>query len=220
MNGSTPDRGYEVLSLDDVGSYRDWRHDGPVLIPLRHRLGLRAFGANCWTAEQGAQIVPRHEEASGNEELYVVVRGRATFTVGSETRDAPAGTLVYVEGGTVREAVAEEPDTIILAAGATRGETFVARGWDEVVVAFAMARAGDVAGGRELMQALVARQPDAWQGPYNAACFEALQGDHDRAFEHLREAFRLGSQEVREFAPGDDDLAGLHGDPRWAELVA
>ncbi len=220
MSGGTPDRGYEVLSLDDVGRFRDWRNDGPVLIPLRHRLGLRAFGANCWTAEQGDRIVPRHEEDSGSEELYVVVRGRATFTVGAETRDAPAGTLVYVEGGTAREAVAEEPDTIILAAGATQGAAFVARGWDEVVVAFAMARAGDVDGGRELMRALVARQPDAWQGPYNAACFEALQGDHDRAFEYLRKALELGPQEVRDFAPGDDDLAALHDDPRWTELVA
>jgi mannose-6-phosphate isomerase-like protein (cupin superfamily) len=159
--------GYQILSLDELERHPDFRHDGPVLMPLRHRLGLRAFGVNCWTADAGRQIVPRHEEASGNEELYVVVRGRARFTVGDETVDAPAGTLVHVPAATVREAAAEEPDTIVLAAGATPGEAFVAHGWDEVVVAFAKARAGDVEGGREMMQALIERHPGEWPGPYN-----------------------------------------------------
>jgi quercetin dioxygenase-like cupin family protein len=213
-------RGFEVLSLDDVERYPDPRDDGPVLIPLRHRLGLRAFGANCWTADPGRQVVPRHREASGDEELYVVVRGHATFTVDEETVDAPSGTLVHVPAGTVREAVADEPGTIVLAAGATPGEAFVPRGWEEVVMAFAKARAGDLGGGRTLIQSLVAREPDAWQGPYNAACFEAVHGERQRAFEYLHEALRLGAQEVREFAPGDDDLAGLRDDPRWAELFA
>ena len=57
---------------------------------------------------------------------------------------------MHVPNGDVREAVAEEPDTIVLAVGATRGEPFVARGWDDVVVAFAKARAGDVEAGRAI----------------------------------------------------------------------
>ncbi len=213
------ERGYEILSLDALERYPDWRHDGPELLPLRYRLGLRGFGANAWTAEPGRQIVPRHAEDSGNEELYVVVRGRATFTVGDETRDAPAGTLVHVPNGIVREATAEEPDTIVLAVGATRGVAFMPHGWDEVVIAFAKARAGDVEGGRAMMEALVARQPGEWQGPYNAACFEALQGDTDHAFESLRNALALDAASVRSFAPGDDDLASLRDDPRWQELM-
>jgi len=212
--------GYEIVSLDTIERAPDLRHDGPVLLPLRHTLGLRAFGANAWTAEAGKQVVPRHAEDSGNEELYVVVRGRATFTVGDETLDAPAGTLVHVPDGVVREAVAAEPDTIVLAVGATRGEAYTAHGWDEVVMAFARARAGDVEGGRALMEALVARQPGEWQGPYNAACFEALQGDADRAFEGLRAAIALDAEAARSFASSDSDLVSLHSDPRWAELIA
>jgi quercetin dioxygenase-like cupin family protein len=213
------DRGYTILSLEELRAYPDPRHDGPELIPLRYRLDLKAFGANAWTAAPGKQVVPRHSEESGNDELYVVVRGRAAFTVAGETLDAPAGTLVYVPNGAVREAVAEEPATIVLAVGGTAGEPFTPHGWDEVVVAFAKARAGDPAGGREMIEALVARQPGEWQGPYNAACFEALHGDADRAFERLREALALDAGAVRGFAPGDDDLAGLHGDPRWRELI-
>ena len=117
--------GYEVLSLDELGSYPDARYEGaPRLIPLRYELGLRAFGANAWTNDVGGHVVPRHSEESGNEELYVVVRGRATFTVNDETLDAPAGTLVHAVSGENREAVAEEPGTIVLAVGATRGQPF------------------------------------------------------------------------------------------------
>jgi mannose-6-phosphate isomerase-like protein (cupin superfamily) len=212
--------GYEILSLAELGHFPDPRHDGPVLLPLRYTLGLRAFGANAWTAPVGKQAVPRHMEDSGDEELYVVVRGRATFTVDDETLDAPTGTLVHVPNGVVREAVAEEPDTIVLAVGATRGEAYAPRGWDEVVVAFAKAKAGDVAGGREVLSALVARQPDEWPGPYNVACFEGRFGDPDAAFTALHRALELDAAAVRSFAPGDDDLEGLHDDPRWQEVIA
>jgi mannose-6-phosphate isomerase-like protein (cupin superfamily) len=212
--------GYEILSLDELGHYPDPRHDGPVLLPLRYELGLQAFGANAWTAQVGKKAVPRHMEDSGDEELYVVVRGRASFTVDDETLDAPAGTLVFVPDGVVREAVAEEPDTIVLAVGATRGTAYAPRGWDEVVVAFAKASTGDVSGGRAVLEALVARQPDEWPGHYNVACFEGRYGDVDSAFAALQRALGLDASAVRSYAPGDDDLAGLHEDPRWQEVIS
>ncbi len=211
--------GYEIVSLGELESYPDFRHDGPELLPLRHLLDLRAFGANAWRAPAGKQIVPRHREDSGDEELYVVVRGRATFTVGDETLDAITGTLVHVPAGVVRTAVAEEPGTIVLAAGGTRGEAFTPHGWDEVVVAFAKSRSGDVAGGRAIIEALVERRPGDWQGPYNAACYEALGGETDRAFSALEQAVALDPDAVKSFAPGDGDLASLRGDPRWHELL-
>ncbi len=218
---SRPDgRGYGVYSLDELGAYPDPRYEGaPRLIPLRYELGLRAFGANAWTNEVGSHVVPRHSESSGNEELYVVVRGRARFIVDDETLDAPAGTLVHVASGERREAIAEEPGTLVLAVGASRGEAFEAHGWDEVVVAFAKARSGDVAASRAMIDALLAHQPGDWQGPYNAACFEALYGDGERAFSYLERAVELGGGAVREFAPQDDDLSTLRDDPRWQELI-
>ncbi len=212
--------GYEIVSLDQLGRYPDWRnHEAPVLMPLRQELGLRAFGANCWTAEPGKQIVPRHTEESGDEELYVVVRGRARFTVDDQTLDASAGTLIHVSPGETREAIAEEADTIVLAVGATPGEAFSARGWDEVVVAFAKSRAGDLEGGRATMEALIARDPDSWEGAYNLACFEAQFGVRAEAFEQLRRALADGPDGVAEFARDDGDLTPLHGDLRWQELL-
>ena len=210
---------YEILALDDLPAYESPSHGDARLMPLRTRLGLRAFGANCWTAETGKQIVPTHEEDSGHEELYVVVRGRARFNVGEESFDAPAGTLVHVRAGTMREAFAEEAGTIVLAVGAPPGEAFEAHGWDDVVAAFGEATAGNVDRGRGTMREVAARNPDHWGPEYNLACFEARFGDRDLAFEHLRTALARNPDEVRGYLEHDSDLDALRDDRRFQELL-
>ena len=110
----------------------DWK-------PLRHHLGIGAFGVNAWVApEAGGQAVERHDEApeegdaNGHEELYVVVRGHARFTVGEEELDAPAGTLVFVaDPALVREAIASEAGTTVLVVGAARGVAFEPSEWEQ-----------------------------------------------------------------------------------------
>ena len=47
----------------------------------------------------------------------MVMSGAARFTLGGEAVDAGPGTLVLVRPGTHREAVATEPDTLVLAVG-------------------------------------------------------------------------------------------------------
>src|SRR5207237_148710 len=72
--------------------------------PIRSRLGVEAFGVNAYTsAEIGGEVVEEHTEAAyGHEELYIVVSGRATFTLDGEEVDAPAGTLVHLPDPSVR----------------------------------------------------------------------------------------------------------------------
>jgi quercetin dioxygenase-like cupin family protein len=101
-------RNYAVVFLDELQRYPAMS-GAPVLIPLRRRLDVRAFGINCWTAPVGAPVIERHSEPDGDEEVYVVVRGRVRFTVGDETFDAGPATLVHVRPDTVREATAIEP---------------------------------------------------------------------------------------------------------------
>jgi mannose-6-phosphate isomerase-like protein (cupin superfamily) len=100
-------------------------------LPVRHRLGIAAFGVNAWVArEAGDYVIEEHTEAE-HEELYVVLSGRATFTVGGETVDAPAGTLVHLPDPTVnRKAIGEEAGTTVLAIGATRGRPFEVSAWE------------------------------------------------------------------------------------------
>ena len=113
--------GYAILTLDEVETAS---HRGSNLIPVRHALGFRAAGVNAWKADTGGQLIPPHEEDSGNEELYAVVRGRARFTVGEEEAEAPAGTLVFVPAEVFRTAVAAEDGTIVFVVGGSIGEAF------------------------------------------------------------------------------------------------
>src|SRR5215470_6955343 len=67
---------------------------GTIFRPVRRALGVSAFGVNAYTAERaGDELIEPHDETSAgsarHEELYVVVTGRATFTVDGEQVDAP-----------------------------------------------------------------------------------------------------------------------------------
>jgi hypothetical protein len=212
--------GYEILSLDDLDRV-PYRGSGEVLRPLRRRLGFRPFGVNVWSAEAaGDKLIPPHEEDSGHEELYVVVRGTARFTLGDESFDADAGTLVHATAGTFRSATAAEAKTIILVAGAKEGEPFAPGGWEDVHIAFALLDAGDAAGGRAVMEAGTPPEEYRWGKHYNLACYEAMAGATDAAFDHLRAAIELNRDQVMQWLPHDTDLDPLRDDPRFQELAA
>src|SRR5438093_13351712 len=96
--------------------------------PIRRRFDVRAHGVNAYTAEKpGDWIVEEHTEGSlRHEELYIVLRGRARFTLGSDEFDAPAGTLVFISDPDLkRVAIAEDEGTTVLAVGAKPGEAFI-----------------------------------------------------------------------------------------------
>ena len=100
---------------------------------IRRTLGVSSFGVNAWTAtEDGGQIIGEHEEASGqaHEELYIVLTGRATFTVDGEEVDGPAGTLVHVADPAVKRGAVGEEGTTILVVGAKPGEAFTPSTWE------------------------------------------------------------------------------------------
>jgi hypothetical protein len=210
--------GYEILGLDDLDRLRST--DGTLLLrPLRRRVDFEPFGLNAWEGEAvGDQVIEPHRETSGTEELYVVVRGTARFTLGDEEFDAPTGTLVHAPPSTFRAATALEAGTVVLAAGAVAGEAFTPSGWEDFYVAFAQLRGGDADQARATMQQALTREPGAWQGRYNAACFEALAGNLDAAGDHLTAAIAL-NRDVVAYAAEDDDLASLRDDPRYAELA-
>ena len=214
------DAGYEIVSIDDLDRYTT-PQGSQVLRPLRRRIGFHPFGVNVWVGEAaGDHVIEPHREPEGTEELYVVVRGRAAFTVLDETFDAPVGTLVHVPPATFREATAQEVGTTVLAMGATAGKAFTPGAWEDFFVAYAELRAGNAERGRAAMQVALEREPNAWQGAYNAACFEALAGEKDAALDHLRRAVELDRREVLRYAPEDTDLDSIRDDARYAEVLA
>ena len=70
------------------------------------------------------------------------------------------------------------------------------------------------------MKELVAKDPGHWAVHYNAGCFEALAGDADAAFEHLRRAKELDAEgESAQYFREDSDLDPIREDPRLQELL-
>jgi mannose-6-phosphate isomerase-like protein (cupin superfamily) len=208
---------YNVVHLDEIESVP---YLGSNLIPVRYTIGFRPAGTNAWAADTGGQLIPPHTEDAGREELYVVVRGRAKFTVAEETADGPAGTVVFVPPEVERTAVAEEDNTIVLAVGGVIGEPFEGGNWETFAIADAHRKAGRSEEGRAVLHKALAERPDSWAMSYNTGCWEALDGNPDAAFEHLRRAKELNPDEVRQYFEGDSDLDPLRDDPRFQELLS
>ncbi|WP_028067060.1 hypothetical protein [Solirubrobacter soli] len=128
--------GFKTLRIDAVDTIRD-DDTGADWITLRHRLGVSAFGLNAYRApEAGVQVIVDHDEIdSGHQEVYVVLSGVASFAVGTETVDAPTGTVVFVEDPSLsRVAVAKEPGTTVLAIGAQPGRIFTPSSWEAQLI--------------------------------------------------------------------------------------
>jgi tetratricopeptide (TPR) repeat protein len=207
---------YNVVHLDDIerASYL-----GSNLIPVRYTLDFWAAGTNAWEADAGGQLIPPHTEDSGSEEMYVVVRGRAKFTVGDETADGPPGTVVYVPPEVFRTAEAEEDGTVVLAVGGIIGQPFRGGNWDTFAIADSYRRSGRQEEGRAVLHKAIEERPDQWALQYNTACWEVLAGNPDAAFEHLRRAVEMNPEGARPYLAEDSDLDPLRNDPRWEELT-
>jgi quercetin dioxygenase-like cupin family protein len=206
------EKAYEVAHLDELDRY-PVDDEGLLWRPVRRRLGISAFGTNAYTAEKGTErVVEEHSEEGGHDELYYVASGRATFVLGNEEIDAPAGTFVHAEPGTRRGAVATEPNTTVLAIGAKPGVPHEISKWEDIFVVFGLYRSGREGEAREQLETVLAENPDSWQGFYNAACFEALTGNDDAAIAHLKRATELDAAAL-EYAANDSDFDGLRDRP-------
>lgn len=192
--------------------------DGKLLWrPVRRTLDVRAFGINAYVAPNpGDDVVEEHtESALRHEEVYVVLAGRATFTLGDETLDAPAGTIVFIRDPDVRRhARAEEPGTSVLAVGGPRDAAYEPSPWEDYFAAERHRTAGDYESYvAELEDALV-RRPDHPAILYNLACAEALAGRSDDAIAHLTRAIEL-KPEWCDMIAKDEDFAALRDRPDW-----
>jgi tetratricopeptide (TPR) repeat protein len=205
----------EIEPIPVAGGELHWR-------PIRRTLGIEAFGINAYTANAGGLVVEEHDEtgagAGHHEELYVVVTGRATFTVDGESIDAPVGTCVFLDEPKERRgARAAEDGTTVLAIGGVRGQAFKISPWE-----FAFAGVPAWEGKRyDEARALLLEGLEVHPGNtsllYDLACVEALMGEKDEALEHLREA--MTNPRLREHAQKDADFDSLRDDPRFSAAL-
>jgi hypothetical protein len=203
-----------ILHIDDVEPIQT---GGVGYRLMRRALGIRAFGVNAFTADAGVQLIEEHDEtglnAGRHEELYVVLSGRARFTIDGADHEARAGTFVFLpDPASRRSAVALEDGTSAIAIGGKVGEPYEVSPWETSTAAAALAAAGDPGAAADLMAEAPADHPGVL---YDLACFEALAGRREAALEHLNAAAELAPDDVRRWAAGDQDLDSLRDDPAF-----
>ena len=214
---------FAIAHVDDIPE----QHDGRCpMRPVRHHFGITGFGVNAWTARNtGDRLIPEHreadeaeEESERDEELYLVVAGRAVFELDGERRDAPAGTFVFVRPRVNRTAFAEEPGTTVVSVGGTPGKPYDPVGWELWSPLRPLYEAGEYAEVIERGRGLIEASPQYGLLHYNVACCESLTGQTAEALAHLRRAIEL-SEQFREYAKHDSDLDAMRGEPAFQELL-
>ncbi len=208
--------GYTLARLDQIEEITDgrcpWR-------PVRHHFGITSFGVNTWTGSKpGDRIINEHDEADENEELYLVLRGRARFEFDGEKADAPEGTFVFAKPGVKRTAFAEEAGTTILALGGTPGQAYEPDGWELWAPIAPLYQEGKYAEAADMARDVVEANPEYPALLYNLACCESLAGRRDDAVRHLRSAIERSAQ-LRRLAVEDTDIAAIRDDPSIKELL-
>jgi tetratricopeptide (TPR) repeat protein len=196
--------------------------DGRQRFDVRRRFGITSFGTNAYRAPSEVDVIREHDEvgplgAGGQEELYIVLNGAATFEIDGDAVEAPAGSLVLVQPTAKRKATAKDDGTTILAIGGTPGKAYEPAP-EEAAEAFAAYNKGDYETAAAKQLVVVEKRPDDPVAYFNAACFEARAGRADEAIEHLRQAVELNDR-IKELIRTDEDLDSIREDPRFDVLT-
>ncbi|HEY3183808.1 MAG TPA: tetratricopeptide repeat protein [Gaiellaceae bacterium] len=152
-------------------------------------------------------------EGTGHEECYIVVRGRARFTLDGEEVAAPAGTIVFVRDHEVRRgAVAEEADTVVFAVGGFPGKAFEVSAWESFFAAIPPTNEERWDEAIAIHEEGLREKPDHPAVLFNLARVEARAGRRLDALTHLQDAVRrdptLAGRAVR-----TSDFAALRREP-------
>jgi tetratricopeptide (TPR) repeat protein len=210
---------YEVRRIDDLeqipipGADINWR-------PIRRPLGIRAFGINAYTADEGKHVVEEHNESQlEHEEVYVVLSGRARFVLGDDEVEVAAGAFVFVrDPQTKRGAVALEDRTTVLAVGGKPGEAYEPSAWESWFAAIPFRERGEFEQALAVIDADLRQRPDHPALLYESACYEALLGRRDDAIAHLRQALEREPRFAKS-ALADEDFASLVEDPEFLAIT-
>ena len=189
--------------------------DGFVWRPVRRRFGIAAFGVNAYSpSEAGGQVVEEHTESQlGHEEIYLVLRGRARFTVDGDEHELGPGQLVFVRDPALRRgAVGLTDDTVVLALGGKPGVPHRTSAWEAMFAAVPLMREERWDDAIRLHEEALAELPENPALLYNLACMEARGGRRLDALLHLKRATELEPAWVQ-VAARDDDFASIRGEP-------
>jgi tetratricopeptide (TPR) repeat protein len=218
MGKDKPVADHAIAHLDEIEEFSD---AGCHYRPIRHHLGITAFGATAWTAHAaGDSIINEHDEddPTADQELFLVLCGHAVFELDGDLFDAPAGTLVFAPPRTKRTASAKEDGTTIIALEGTPGRAYEARGWELWAPLAPLYGAGNYAEVADRLDGLVAANPQYPMLFFNLACCESLCGRTSDALDHLQHAIEM-SEEFRASAKTDSDLDPIRDELAFQQLI-
>jgi hypothetical protein len=188
--------------------------DGFEWRPVRRHFDIRAFGVNAYAPGATGQVVEEHTESTlGHEEIYLVLRGRARFTIDGNDHDLGAGELVVVRDPALkRGAVAIEEDTVVLALGGKPGVAHEPSAWETMFAAVPLAREGRWDEAIRMHEEALDEHPGSPALLYNLACMESLGGRPLDALLHLSQAVAV-DRKWAEYAAGDADFDSIRAEP-------
>ncbi len=103
-----------VMGIDEMESV----HDGGFVL-ARKSLGVTAWGMNVERLPAGYDKYPEHDHAEdGQEEVYVVLEGKATLHADGESWELTRGTFARVGSGQKRTITTDEGATMLVLGGA------------------------------------------------------------------------------------------------------
>jgi len=102
--------------------------EGPMK-KVRKALGATAFGVNYGDLPPGAEGFEHNEASSGQEEVYVYVKGSGTLRVDGEEIEVAAGKAVRLDPDVTRQPVAGEDGLSWVAIGAPADRQYEPPSW-------------------------------------------------------------------------------------------
>jgi mannose-6-phosphate isomerase-like protein (cupin superfamily) len=105
--------GYTVMAIDEMAT-----HLGGAVKLAGAELGVESFGLQVLDFPPGFAHYPEHDHAEdGQEEVYVVLRGSAEFTVDGQSVSLEPGRMLRVEPASRRAMVPGSEGVRLLAIG-------------------------------------------------------------------------------------------------------
>lgn len=122
-------KGWKVADVHDIPPIKaSWSKGWHS---IRHFFGITGFGVNGVTRNKGEILTPEHDEMkSGQQELFVVLEGKAEFVLDGEKSVATEGMLVAIEPSIKRQATALVSPTTIIAVGGAPGKAYEIQSWE------------------------------------------------------------------------------------------
>lgn len=125
----TKSQGWKVANVNDIPPIKtSW---GKGWHSIRHYFDITGFGVNAAAGNKGESLISKHDEMeSGQQELFVVLEGKAEFVLDGEKLVVTKGILVAIEPNVKRQATALVSPTTVMAVGGTPGKAYELQSWE------------------------------------------------------------------------------------------